>query len=67
MEEESPLSKKKMAQTNFQHIKIKKKTNVSELFVITNLEKKSVSIQIKKYTKTHPDELFKTSYIQYEI
>ena len=52
---------------SFEHYQIRKKVNLSELYVLSFLQKKNVWIKIKKYTKTHPDELFKTSYIQYEI
>ena len=55
MEEEQPRSRKKSVSVDFEHYQIRKKVNLSELYVLSFLQKKNVWIKIKKYSKTHPD------------
>ena len=46
---------------------MKKKSNIPEQYVLHHLQKKKFTIKINKYTKTVPDNIFKASYIRYEI
>ena len=49
----------------YKHFTYFKKENIPELYKLVHSEKKSPEIMVKNYTKTVPNNIFKSSYIVY--